>query len=190
MTEITRQRVAEYYNYDAKTGNLTFKERPESDFKEPKSYRLHLSRVGKKAGCINSDGYVAVYVDRKFYTAHKIVWLLVYGEWISPKYQIDHINGDRSDNRIENLRVVTHSENARNAGINKKNTSGTKGVSWNKKHKRWVPNIRANGIRLYLGQFKTLEEAIIARRTAESKYGYEAIYRLAYRPQTSCMTGK
>jgi hypothetical protein len=89
--------------------------------------------------------------------------LLTHGEWPG---DIDHINGVKADNRLCNLREVTKSQNARNVGISWANTSGFKGVSWDKRSRRWQALIRAEGRLKKLGTFATREEAALAYRTA------------------------
>lgn len=89
----------------------------------------------------------------------------------SPKgFEVDHVNGNKLDNRKENLRVVIHSENQRNKGKSKNNTSGFKGVNWNKKAGRWIANIKINKNRLYLGSFLDKKLAYQAYCNACAKY--------------------
>jgi hypothetical protein len=96
--------------------------------------------------------------------------LLTYGSW--PEDQIDHINGNGLDNRLENLRAVSNGENLRNQKIPKNNTSGTIGVSFYKRHQKYQASIKINGIRKHLGYFKNKEEAIAARAVANIKYNF------------------
>ena len=131
----TQARVKEYFNYDPVTGDLLFKERPREDFSAPR-YADHLRRVGSVAGTIESQGYRHVLIDGAVHKAHRIIWLMVYGEWVEyPAFEIDHINGQRADNRLSNLRKVTKSANQRNSGRRVTNTSGVHGV--NLKEGRW-----------------------------------------------------
>jgi hypothetical protein len=90
-----------------------------------------------------------------------------YGEW--PSGEIDHINGVRTDNRVENLRVATRSENMQNTKKPVTNKSGKKGVSWDKTTGKWRAEIRANGKKYNLGRFKTIEEAFKAHESAADK---------------------
>lgn len=166
----TQARALEYFNYDPETGELRFRARPRSEFSAPR-YADHLKRVGTVAGTIESQGYRHVQIDGRVYKAHRIIWLMVYGEWVEyPAYEIDHINGDRADNRLANLRKVTKSGNQRNAGQRVNNTSGVHGV--NMKQGRWVARIWNGPRHVYLGSFKTLEEAAIARKAAERVLGF------------------
>ena len=88
--------------------------------------------------------------------------------------EVDHENGNKSDNTIKNLRLATHANNTKNRKLSKNNTSGKSGVVWVEKNKNWTPywesNIRINGRRIYLGCFTNKEDAIKAREEAEIKY--------------------
>ena len=92
-------------------------------------------KKGELAGCVNTDGYVMVNIDRTRYYAHRLIWLMRFGEW--PEGEIDHIDGDRSNNRLENLRCVSKSGNMRNQKRNSRNTSGFPGVVWDKSRSKW-----------------------------------------------------
>ncbi|NTG86184.1 HNH endonuclease [Agrobacterium rhizogenes] len=183
MATPTQARVCEYFNYDPETGLLTFKERPRSEFSAAR-YSSHLKRIGSPAGAVNSGGYQKVLVDGTYHSAHRIIWLMVTGDWVKyPEFEIDHINGDPSDNRISNLRKVTKSENQRNAGKRITNTSGIHGVNWKARGDddgRWVARIWNGPKHVYLGQFKTLHEARIARKAAERVLGFTGSDRDGY----------
>jgi hypothetical protein len=92
---------------------------------------------------------------------------MVYGEW--PR-QLDHINNDRADNRIANLRLATNAQNGANRGPPRTNTSGVKGIYWFKPKQRWSAEIIVDGRRIMLGYYKEKEDAIMARMEAEAKY--------------------
>ena len=98
-------------------------------------------KVGDKVGNLTSDNYCRVMIDYKEYRLHKIIFLWHHG--YMPK-NIDHINHNTLDNKIENLRESTSITNAYNRRISKSNTSGCKNVSWNKKYNQWQIHIRAN----------------------------------------------
>ena len=138
-------------------------------FPETGIFRWRVSRqrvrVGSIAGCLNGDGYLTIMVDGKKHRAHRLAWLYVHGTW--PKDQIDHINRDRADNRIENLREATPTENNRNQNKRYDNTSGHVGVSWSKAAQKWVAQIRHLGKKIHLGFFTEKEDAIAARAAAE-----------------------
>lgn len=120
-------------------------------------------RDGQVAGTINKQGYRQIRVDGRIYLAHRLAWLHFYGEW--PKAEIDHVNGDRTDNRMVNLRLATSSQNKANAAIRRDNTSGVKGVSYRKDTGKWTAYINR---KIKLGCYSTLEEATKVRRAAEA----------------------
>lgn len=101
--------------------------------------------------------------------AHRIIWKMVHNE--EPP-EIDHINGDRADNRLCNLRAADKKMNTKNKCLSSRNTSGVNGVYWDSKRKRWMANIKANYKTTYLGMHKNKESAIAARKSAESKLGF------------------
>lgn len=115
------------------------------------------------------SGYKKGAFDNKTYTAHRIAMAIATGDW--PKGEVDHINGDKADNRLCNLRVVTKSENQRNAKQRTDNTSGITGVSVRKSGK-FQAFINAHNQRTYLGSFTRLEDAISARKEAEKRLGF------------------
>lgn len=112
-------------------------------------------------GTTSEKRYSQIGIHKKVYRAHRLAWLYVYGEWA--KSEIDHINGNGADNRIVNLRLATPAENAMNRGLRIDNTSGIKGVSWNKKSGQWLAHIGYGGKILHLGLYDTIEEARAAR---------------------------
>jgi hypothetical protein len=127
------------------------------------------ARAGDEAGCLKSDGYIHIKINGESYVAHRIIWVLHYGE-IPSGLQIDHINGDRADNRIENLRLATHTENSRNQKINKDNSCGLKGVSFNKSREKYSSQIQVNGKQKFLGYFTCPEDAHRAYIVAANQY--------------------
>ena len=114
-------------------------------------------KVGENAGHLISTGYVKIGIGKKYYLAHRLAWLYVYGHF--PKNNIDHINGIKTDNRISNLREATFEENSRNVGITSRNNSGFKGVYFIKKRNKWATRCSVNKKEIYLGSFDTAEEA-------------------------------
>ena len=131
----------------------------------------HPYSVGAVVGTVALDGYVTVNIRRRHYKCHRLAWLYVYGTW--PKHDIDHINRNRSDNRICNLWDVTHQQNMCNAGTYNTNTSGRKGVYWDKRDSRWRARFLLGDKYLSLGRFKTFDEAVAARVAAEKLYWAE-----------------
>ena len=151
-------------SYQSETGKLFWKYDP--------SMRPQWNScwAGKEAFTTDLKGYRQGSIDGRNYLAHRIVWVMLYGE--APPDQIDHINHDRSDNRKENLREVTNAVNGKNQSINSRNTSGVMGVSWSTRDKRWYAYINVDGARINLGSFKTRKSAIAARLSAEQKFGF------------------
>lgn len=163
--------------YEPETGNLYWKPRTPDMFTDSQKTAEHQCNnwnsryAGKPAFTAdNGHGYPYGTVCKHKLVAHRVIWAIVTGSW--PTKQIDHINGDRTDNRFENIRDVSRSENLRNMALPKSNTSGVMGVHWFKNAKRWSANIRVSGKSKHLGYFDTKEEAAKARAIAERKYGY------------------
>lgn len=121
------------------------------------------------AGSLRKDGYIDVRLQGQRYLAHRLVWCLIKGDW--PVEQIDHINGNRADNRIENLRAVSIAEQRRNV-TRARNASGVVGVTWARQEHNWRASISVKGKTINLGHFDSVEEATTARREAEAKFGY------------------
>jgi hypothetical protein len=155
---LTHEDINYAISYDSKTGVMKWKN------------GVNIRYIGNDAGSINKAGYVDIaYKGWRLY-GHRVAWLLVYKEW--PSNHVDHINGNRSDNRIENLRVATNQENSKNSKRHKGNTSGVTGVYWSKRANKWQAYICVDGKQTYLGVFKYLEDAERARKDAEVKYGF------------------
>lgn len=128
----------------------------------------------KLAGTIASNGYRLIKIKGRVYLAHRILWAINYGEW--PSKELDHINGDKLDNRISNLRMVTRAQNNWNVKKKKNNTSGYKGIFLHKKSGKWYSTIRHSGKRYHLGYFSNIEDAIKERKNAEHKYHGQYCY--------------
>jgi hypothetical protein len=116
--------------------------------------------VGDRAGCLGVNGYWSIRLDGNLYYEHRLAWLWHHGKF--PDIDLDHIDGDKWNNRIENLREATMSENIANSRLSQANHSGRKGVSWNKRLGRWHAYIVVSGKRKHLGFFETLDEASAA----------------------------
>ena len=155
--ELTAEYLRSILHYEPETGIFTWK--------VSNSNRV---RIGDAAGCPCGGGYLNITVGSRLYLGHRLAWLYVYGVW--PKDQIDHINRNRSDNRITNLRDVSTKQNLQNAGKYSHNTSGHPGVCWHKQHSKWVASIMHNQKSIHLGYFTDIEEALSARKAAEKLY--------------------
>jgi|DEB0MinimDraft_10_1074344.scaffolds.fasta_scaffold83881_1 hypothetical protein len=145
--------------YEPDTGKLYWRERTSNRIK-----------IGEEASTVNAYGYVVVGVLNHRLPAHRIAWAIYHNEW--PTQEVDHINGDRSDNSIKNLRNVSPVQNKQNTKIYSTNTSGTHGVAYNKQNKNWRVRITVNKQIIEIGSFKNLDDAIVARKKAEAKYGF------------------
>lgn len=154
----TPEQLRELLSYDPETGLFLWRERPECMFKTQRGIAVWKARfVGRPAFTANLNGYRQGMVFGRTYYAHRVAWAIHYGEW--PEDQIDHINCDRSDNRISNLRKASNTENARNKKLQRNNTSGLKGASWSSRRGKWAATICADRKQRKLGFFDTKEEA-------------------------------
>jgi hypothetical protein len=122
---------------------------------------------GRLAGTLTAYGYVRIEIDGKPYLAHRLAWLWVHG--MLPTKQVDHINRDRLDNRIENLREASNQENSRNK-VSGRNRSGRKGVRWHKRAGKWAAAITINAKEIHLGLFDNLEAASAAYDAAAANH--------------------
>jgi hypothetical protein len=154
--ELTQERLKQLLHYDPSTGVFTWKKR-----------RGRCS-AGAVAGSTNIDGHIKISVDKRYYLAHRLAWLHTYGRF--PDRDIDHINRNPGDNRIENLRLATKGENQQNRSVSKNNKSGYSGVHWEESAKKWVASIYLNNKVISLGRFKSKEDAVSARQEAKKKY--------------------
>jgi hypothetical protein len=151
LSQVTAEDVKKAVSYDPETGAFT------------------RNATGKISGSRNSKGYIDIHIVHAQYKAHRLAWLIMTGEW--PSSQIDHINGDKSDNRWRNLREATNSQNNANQGLRRSNRTGFKGVSFARNGKPYA-QIRANGQTRYLGSFDTAEEASAAyEKAAKEAFG-------------------
>lgn len=155
--------------------------RREFDYREGKLYRrpralerchdeAHQRRVNtqfanKEAGCIKPDGYVRVRVMGTMHQAHRIIYAMHHGP-IPDGSEVDHVNGNPSDNRIENLRLASRSQNNQNRTVRRDSTTGIKGVYRRRDGKKWVAEIKVEGKKIHLGNFLRIEDAQEAVRAA------------------------
>lgn len=168
---ITQKYLRECLDYTPGTGVFVWKERPKSHFKSETSMKVYNSRdKGRITGTPNHQGYMKIQIDGTKWLCHHLAWLYVNG--CMPQEEIDHINGDPSDNRIANLRLATRQENNKNQKRRLDNKSGVTGVCWSKQRRKWVARINVNGKRIYIGFFDEIGEAALARKNAERLYGY------------------
>lgn len=127
--------------------------------------------IGKKAGWFNSSsGYFDVQLMKKNYGVHRIIFMYHYGYF---PIEVDHINGNKLDNRIENLRASDSTTNKYNVGIKKDNTSGIKGVHFSKRDKKWVVSFKVNGKIKWFGQYFDINVAKFVADAMRYKYHRE-----------------
>jgi hypothetical protein len=131
-----------------------------------------IKKYGESLKTTHHSGYIYMQIAGKKYAGHRLAWLSVYGHF--PDGQIDHIDGNRSNNALSNLRVVSNQVNQQNSSLRIDNSSGQVGVSWFKTRLTWRAVINVSGKQTTLGYFKILEEAIAARKKAETHYGFHA----------------
>lgn len=120
-----------------------------------------------KAGTHDGNGYLQVGIQRRYFKVHRLIFLMHHG--YLPEV-IDHIDGNRQNNRIENLREATRSQNGYNSKLSKHNKSGAKGVSWREKTKKWRARIYAEKKQISLGEFEKFEDAKAAVIAAREKH--------------------
>lgn len=152
--------------FTIKEDSLYWKERPSSHFKTKRAKSIFNKKfANKKAGCLRKDGYLCVIISGRRHLSHRVIWVMTYG--FNPEF-IDHINGDRSDNRIENLNAVSQKENNRNASMRKDNASGVVGVSWYSRYGKWLVRISNR----HVGYYDDFFSACCARKSKENQLGY------------------
>lgn len=150
---ISQEELHKILEYEPLTGHFRWK--------VAKGYKI---KVGSIAGSPTGRGYIRIVIDNKKYMSHRLAWLYTFGEW-PPKF-IDHVNGDKSDNSLTNLRVATRSENGYNTTTPKNNTSGIKGVHWHVGEEKWRGRMNVDGIEVQVGKWDNLEEAALAMEKA------------------------
>lgn len=151
--DITYSLADHYLEYN--NGNLFWK-KPRQNIK-----------VGQKAGCIDSHGYVSVTLNGKFLKVHRIIFYMHYGYLPD---SIDHIDGNKLNNSIENLRPATSNQNQWNRKKLTRGLSGFKNVSWNKKMNKWRVSLSINRVAKHIGYFDDIELADLVAQEARNKY--------------------
>ena len=161
---LTFERANELFHYEPSSGKLFWKKTTTNRVK-----------VGDEAGSFcKSTGYINIKVDNEWYTLHRIAILLATGVY-DKTIQVDHVDHDRGNNRLSNLRVVSHAENMRNQSLRNTNKTGVIGVSLKYTRTgelRYSANIMVNRKSINLGIFDNIEEAAAAREEANIKYGF------------------
>jgi len=142
----SQEELKEIFEYDPLTGLLTWKQGRSNVV------------AGSKVGTINNRGYSLCTINSKSFRINRLIWILMFGH-IPEGYYIDHMNGVKSDNRLQNLRLATNSENQQNRSCPKNSTSGYRGVTWHKQMLKWMSRICHNKKRITIGFYDTAEEA-------------------------------
>lgn len=158
MSLPTAEQVRSILQYDSDTGTFTWKTR-QGDTRGTKVFNA--SWAGRAAGSLDNKGYLRIHLLGRFHKAHRLAWLVVYGNW--PDLEIDHIDGNRANNAVANLRLATTQQNQMNKAIAKGET-GLRGVT--KRNGKWQARIRIDGKNTYLGRFDTPDEASAAYKAA------------------------
>lgn len=157
---ITQEYLLELFEYS--DGHLIWKK---------KTSTLSRAKIGEKAGYFDKGcNYYRLKINNKSYLVHRIIYMMHYGNLPD---EIDHIDGNTSNNRIENLRTATHSQNLCNQKMPSHNTSGIKGVSWKKPLKKWFVQLKINNKKRHFGYFDDIELAELVSIEARNKYHKE-----------------
>lgn len=147
LNDLTADQVRSLFNYDALTGDFSWKTLPRNS----KSKKLIV-------GIKESLGYLRVKILGKKYTLHRVIWLWVYGSW--PDEEVDHVNGIRDDNRLDNLRQSNRTMNNQNRHYaHSNNKLGLMGVYWNKQSSLYRASIQVNNHKIHLGSFRDPHQA-------------------------------
>jgi len=152
---ITQTRLKALLHYDPDTGIFRWIGRKHGRA----SLKTSAGHIGKR------DGYTLIGIQGRLYPAHRLAWLYVHG--VYPEGDTDHINRVRHDNRIANLRDVTHAQNCQNNAVRTNSTSGQLGVTWDRLNERWRAKIMVAGKHYCLGRYADLDAAVAARKAAE-----------------------
>ena len=152
------EELKEFLDYNPDTGIVTW----------IKARGKRSDLVGKEVGCIDKQGYREFRFNGVLYFINRIAYYMYHSE--DPPCGVDHQDRNKSNNKIDNLRLATTSQNAMNKAVHKNNKSSATGVYWHKKNKRWSASICLNGKSIWLGSFTNKEDAIQARIEAEKKY--------------------
>ena len=159
----------DFINYNPETGCMTWRKRDSNLFSSKRSASVWNARyAGKKVGTLSKNGYCMASINNKSFYLHRVAFEIMTGR---KPHKVDHINGDRTDNKWSNLREVSDEQNARNMGVQRHRGTGVMGVRMTR-NGNFAAHIRLDGRQIHLGTFKTIEEAAEKRLEASRKYGY------------------
>lgn len=159
--QINKELLEKYFRYEPDSGKLYWIKNSNNGHK----------RIGDEAGTITPNGYRIVCIWNYYIMSHRIVWALQ-GLTVPNGYCIDHINGDKQDNRLANLRCTTITLNCRNQKLRKNNTSGHIGIYWKTDKKKWEATITVNRRKIWRQYFTDIHEAVSCRQFEAAKYGF------------------
>lgn len=165
MRDIAPEHVRELLDYNPITGVLTWKSRP---WLTGRNVSWNTRYADKPITCLDKDGYIQIRIYKVGHRAHRVAWACHYGKW--PQLALDHVNGIKADNRIDNLREATTAQNGHNVKICKRNSSGRRGVFWHRTAKKWQAGICFERREIYLGLHEDFDSAVRAREEAERRY--------------------
>lgn len=150
---LTQEEVREQLDYDPETGELRWK-----DWKKGR-------KMGRAVGTRRRDGYLVININGKLYATHRVIWLWWHGYF--PENEIDHIDRDKLNNRLSNLREVSRTCNSRNCGVSSNNKSGVTGIHWDVRCEKWFSVIMVAHKHKFLGLHTEFTEAVAHRLAAE-----------------------
>ncbi len=154
------KRLEDVFMYDCSTGNILWK----------KPYRGKAVAGSVTKGFKSKTPYIFVTYKGRKYSAHRLAWMLFYGDY--PDGNIDHIDGNGCNNKIENLRCISPSDNHKNKPMQSNNTSGHVGVRLIKATGKWCAEITSKRKKIFLGNYSDINDAIDVRKKAEKEYGF------------------
>jgi hypothetical protein len=166
----SKEMLDQMLQYDPSTGKFRWRVRPVTMFtaERPRSAEHTCNqwnaRWAGKPAASQKKGYWYIRIDYQAYLAHRVAWKIMTG---ADPIEIDHIDGDRGNNKWSNLKDGTRSDNLRNVALKRNNTSGYHGVAFNKRQQKWTAYIT-------LGAFDSKEDAVVARKHAEAFLGFHA----------------
>lgn len=160
---LTQSELKSQLSYNKDTGIFTWK-----------INKSRLAKIGNIAGSLHNNGYYSICINNKQYLAHRLAWLYISGEM--PKNNIDHIDNNKINNKINNLREATKSQNEFNTKLRNNNSSGFKGVCLDKRKNLWYSSSCINNKRTFLGCFKTAQLASVAYINFTKKHHGEFFY--------------
>jgi hypothetical protein len=174
MAELTFADISVMLKYEPDTGKFFWLSRPTTHFSSKRVWARWNTRYAGTEAFTTKDprGYARTRIFDKNFLAHRVAWILSHQEW--PTGEIDHIDGNPANNRISNLRLVSHRENQLNMKRRSDNKSGVTGVTWDGARKVWRATIQIDRKHKALGEFAEFDAAVSARKSAEAELGFHA----------------